>query len=79
LTAFTPTEVPATLTPEQAVEAAVVLRARTVCAIHYGLFDNPPRYREQRDPRERFLAAGIRRGTATVAPADGEFLLQPDR
>jgi L-ascorbate metabolism protein UlaG (beta-lactamase superfamily) len=41
LDGFTPTDVPATLTPEQAVEAAVVLRARTACATHYGLFDNP--------------------------------------
>lgn len=75
LDGFTPTEVPATLTPEQAVEAALVLQAQTACAIHHGLFDNPPRYVEQRDAVARFLAAGERRGVATVAPNDGEGVL----
>lgn len=71
LDGFTPTEVPATLTPEQAVEAAVVLQASTACAIHHSLFHNPPRYSEQHDAVERFLAAGRRRGIDAIAPADG--------
>jgi L-ascorbate metabolism protein UlaG (beta-lactamase superfamily) len=75
LDGFTPTEVPATLTPEQAVEAALVLRARTACAMHYGLFDNPPRYSEQQDALARFLAAGQRRSVATAAPNDGDVIL----
>jgi L-ascorbate metabolism protein UlaG (beta-lactamase superfamily) len=71
---FTPTEVPATLTPEQAVEAALILRAQTACAMHHGLFDNPPRYSEQPDAVARFLAAGVRRGIPTIAPDAGEIV-----
>src|SRR5262249_52317116 len=77
LDGFTPTDVPAPLTPEQAIEAAVVLRARTACAMHYGLFDNPPRYCKQPDGLARFHAAGTRRGIATAAPTDGEVVLRP--
>ncbi|MCB5907559.1 MBL fold metallo-hydrolase [Streptomyces pinistramenti] len=69
---FTPTNQPATLTPEQAVEAAVVLGAKTACAIHYELFDNPPYYAEQDDVRGRFLRAAKARGVHAVAPGDGE-------
>jgi L-ascorbate metabolism protein UlaG (beta-lactamase superfamily) len=75
LDGFTATEVPATLTPEQAVEAALILRAQTACAMHHGLFHNPPRYSEQHDVVARFLAAGKRRGIATVAPHDGDIVL----
>ncbi|WP_411141862.1 MBL fold metallo-hydrolase [Streptomyces sp. x-80] len=69
---FTPTNQPATLTPEQAVEAAVVLQASTACAIHYDLFNNPPYYTEQHDVRGRFLRAAQARGIHAVAPGDGE-------
>jgi L-ascorbate metabolism protein UlaG (beta-lactamase superfamily) len=72
LQGFTATDVPATLTPEQAIEAAVVLGAHTACAIHYGLFHNPPLYVEQPNPRERFRAAANRRGLSAITPADGE-------
>jgi L-ascorbate metabolism protein UlaG (beta-lactamase superfamily) len=41
LDGFTATDVPATLTPEQAIEAAMILRAGTACAIHHALFQNP--------------------------------------
>jgi L-ascorbate metabolism protein UlaG (beta-lactamase superfamily) len=71
LDGFTATEVPATLTPEQAVEAAVVLGARAACAIHHALFHNPPKYVEQPRAVERFLAAAARRGVSAVAPAAG--------
>jgi L-ascorbate metabolism protein UlaG (beta-lactamase superfamily) len=72
LDGFTPTEVPATLTPEQASEAAVVLQAGAACAIHHGLFDNPPHYTELPDAVARFLTAGERRGVNAIAPSDGE-------
>jgi L-ascorbate metabolism protein UlaG (beta-lactamase superfamily) len=71
LDGFTPTEVPATLTPEQAIEAAVIIRARTACAIHHTLFQNPPRYIEQPAAIDRFLSAGKRRQLNAVAPGDG--------
>ena len=63
---------PATLTPEQAIEAAVVLGADNACAIHHTLFHNPPLYSEQPDAVERFLAAGKRRRIKAIAPGDGE-------
>lgn len=69
---FTPTNQPATLTPEQAIEAAVVLKASTACAIHYDLFNNPPYYTEQHDVRGRFLRAAEARGVHGIAPDDGE-------
>jgi len=56
LDGFTPTDVPATLTPEQAVKAAAILRASTVCTIRHTLFQNPPRYVEQPDAIKRFLS-----------------------
>jgi L-ascorbate metabolism protein UlaG (beta-lactamase superfamily) len=71
LEGFTPTEGPSTLTPEQAIEAAVVLQASTACAIHHGLFHNPPRYVESANVVARFLRAGARRGVLAIAPEDG--------
>jgi L-ascorbate metabolism protein UlaG (beta-lactamase superfamily) len=72
LPGFTPTSVPATLTPEQAIEAALVLRARLACPIHHGLFHSPPRYVEQHNALARFRTAARRRGIEAVAPRDGE-------
>jgi len=71
---FTPTSVPATLTPEQAIEAAFVLGARRACPIHHGLFHNPPGYVEQENAPARFRAAARLRAIAVVAPRDGELL-----
>jgi L-ascorbate metabolism protein UlaG (beta-lactamase superfamily) len=64
--------VPVTLTPEQAVEAAAVLGAKALCAIHYELFDNPPVYVEQRDIAERLRHAAEGRGVELHLVADGE-------
>jgi L-ascorbate metabolism protein UlaG (beta-lactamase superfamily) len=72
LPGFTATDVPATLTPEQAVEAAVVLRARRACPIHYGLFHNPPRYVEPDGVLTRFQTAAQRRTIEIAVPHDGE-------
>jgi L-ascorbate metabolism protein UlaG (beta-lactamase superfamily) len=71
---FTPTDVPATLTPEQAIEAAVVLGARTAVAIHHGLFHNPPIYVEQDDAVARLHAAARRRNVDVVVLEDGQLL-----
>jgi len=65
-------DVPATLTPEEAVEAAVVLGATTACAIHHGLFDNPPTYVEQPDVEGRFRRAARARGIIPALVAEGE-------
>lgn len=65
-------EVPVTMTPEQAVEAAVALRAEAVCAIHYELFNNPPTYVEQLDIADRFRRAAEARGITPLLMTDGQ-------
>jgi L-ascorbate metabolism protein UlaG (beta-lactamase superfamily) len=72
LSGFTATDMPATLTPEQAIEAAVVLHARRACPIHHSLFHNPPQYVEQDHAIRRFRAAARRRSIDAVAPRDGD-------
>ncbi|MDA5280023.1 MBL fold metallo-hydrolase [Streptomyces sp. Isolate_45] len=67
--------VPATMTPEQGVEAAVALGAGTVCAMHYGLFHNPPFYTEQPDIEQRFQQAADERGITAAIIADGQPVL----
>jgi L-ascorbate metabolism protein UlaG (beta-lactamase superfamily) len=74
LEGFTPTDVPGSLTPEQAIEASVVLNAKTACAIHHTLFDNPPHYAQQANAVDRFLTAAERRGVHAIAPSDGEVV-----
>jgi L-ascorbate metabolism protein UlaG (beta-lactamase superfamily) len=64
--------VPVTMTPEQAVEAAAALGATTVCAIHYELFHSPPTYIEQSDIEARFRRAAQERGITAALVADGE-------
>jgi L-ascorbate metabolism protein UlaG (beta-lactamase superfamily) len=68
------TNVPVTLTPEQAVEAAAALHARAACAIHYELFNNPPVYVEQPDIPERFSRAAQARGITAHLVGDGELV-----
>lgn len=69
--------VPVTMTPEQAVEAAAVLGAATVCAMHYGLFHNPPAYVEQPDIERRFRRAAEARGVTAILAGDGEPVAVP--
>jgi L-ascorbate metabolism protein UlaG (beta-lactamase superfamily) len=71
--------VPVTLTPEQAVEAAAMLQARALCAIHYELFDNPPVYAEQHDITDRVRRAAAARGISALLMADGESVPLADR
>lgn len=54
--------VPVTLSPEQAVEAALVLGAPAACAIPYELFDNPPR--PTRSSRTSASGSNARPGSA---------------
>lgn len=70
----TPTGVPACLTPEQAVAAGRVLGAGTVCPIHYGTFDFPPRYAEYPDAERTFLEAAARQGLETRVLEQGDRL-----
>lgn len=44
---------PACMTPEEAVEAAMILGVQTLIPIHYGTFHNPPYYSETPHLMER--------------------------
>jgi L-ascorbate metabolism protein UlaG (beta-lactamase superfamily) len=77
LAGFTATNVPATLTPEQAIEAAVVLEARRTVAIHHGLFHNPPAYVEQHDAQPRMHRAARRRHLEVLTLDDGQLTTLP--
>jgi L-ascorbate metabolism protein UlaG (beta-lactamase superfamily) len=77
LAGFTATDVPATLDPEQAIEAAVVLGASSVVAIHRGLFHNPPTYVEQHDAQPRMQEAASRRQVHVLALNDGQGVELP--
>jgi hypothetical protein len=57
-----------------AAAAAAILNASIACAIHHGLFHNPPNYVEQPNAIARFLAAAARRGIRAVAPPDGDVV-----
>lgn len=60
---------PASLTPEQAVDAARVLGARRLVPIHYGL--SAPFYEEEARALERLQAAAAEEGIAAPAVAPG--------
>ncbi|MGN6154082.1 MAG: MBL fold metallo-hydrolase [Lysobacteraceae bacterium] len=62
--------IPAVLTPEQAVEAALALGARTLVPIHFGEPD-PPVYLEASGIPERLASASRSRGMALKILADG--------
>lgn len=69
---YTDSGVPMGLTPEQAVAAARVLGARTVCPIHYG--DPSEGYVEVPDPEGTFLKAARASDVKTVVVKTGEWL-----
>jgi L-ascorbate metabolism protein UlaG (beta-lactamase superfamily) len=66
-------EISAVMTPVQAVDAAVLLRARTLVPIHFGLND-PPDYVEIENALEKTLAHAKRRGVRAVHLKPGEAL-----
>lgn len=68
-----PAEVPAVMTPEQAVEAALRLRAGRLVPIHYGLHD-PPDYVEVEDALSRLRVAAKRRNVSLRVLSPSEYL-----
>jgi L-ascorbate metabolism protein UlaG (beta-lactamase superfamily) len=66
-------DVPAVMTPEQAVAAAVVLNARLIVPIHYGVV-GADAYQEVPDPAAALLAAARRRQVAVEIVRPGEWL-----
>lgn len=69
-------DVPAVLTPEQAVAAAAVLGARCIVPIHYGVAPTPG-YREVPDALAALRAAAPKRGIAVAALEPGQWLSWP--
>ena len=66
-------ETPAVLTPEQAVDAALQIKARQAVPIHYG-GESPPAYVEVPQPLETFLKVAERRELTVQALQPGERL-----
>lgn len=67
-------DVPAALTPEQAVQAARALGARALCPIHYNsTFDCPPFYRPVADPEGLLRAASEKYETPLAMLRPGEW------
>jgi len=66
-------ETPAVLTPDQAVDAAVLLRATRVVPIHYG-GHAPPGYLEVPHPLQDFLENAKRRNVTVEQLAPGDLL-----
>ena len=66
----------ATLTPLQAIDAALLLKANAVLPIHYGLND-PPYYVEVENNLDQFLMYAERRAVTVHSLQPGEQLVQP--
>lgn len=66
-------ETPGTMTPTQAVDAALLLRAKTLVPIHYGN-DDPPYYTEVAKPLETLLETAARRNLQVAHLLPGEVL-----
>lgn len=69
-------EVPAVMTPDQAVEAALLLRATRLVPIHFG-FHDPPGYAEVEDALGKLTAAAARRKVTLVVLGAGDYLSVP--
>jgi len=70
-------ETPAVMTPEQAVDAAVLLRAKRLVPIHYGLND-PPYYQEVDDPIGSLTVEAERRNIAMQHVLPGNIVALDD-
>ena len=66
-------ETPISLTPTQAIDAAILLGATTLIPIHFGL-DDPPYYTEVEAPLETLLTEAKARGQAVRHLVPGETL-----
>jgi len=74
LSGMAPSNLPATLTPDQAAVAARLLNARIFCPIHYGQFNNPNTYRQHPNIEPAIREAAKREGVRLIAAPDGEAL-----
>ncbi len=69
---MTPSGIPITMSPEQAVAAAVILNAKRLVPIHYHVFKNPPRYIEGENLLLRLSVEGKARGQHVLITRQGE-------
>jgi L-ascorbate metabolism protein UlaG (beta-lactamase superfamily) len=70
-----PSHLPATLTPEQAVVAARLLKAGCLCPMHYGQFNSPPVYAEQDNIEIRLRRSASAERVEVQFVRDGERVL----
>ena len=70
-------ETPAVMSPAQAVDAAVLLRAKEIVPIHYGLND-PPYYQEVDSPIDTLLHVADRRNVSVRNLLPGETFILND-
>lgn len=70
-------DTPLSLTPVQAVDAALQLRAKVLVPIHYGL-NAPPNYVEVEKPLETMLELAASKGQAAQHLLPGEQLAWPE-
>jgi L-ascorbate metabolism protein UlaG (beta-lactamase superfamily) len=66
-----PSSLPAVLTPEQAVQAAALLQAKTIVPMHFGV-PQPSVYTEQADALSRLRVAADELGLGVTALAPGD-------
>lgn len=66
-------ESPGTMTPTQAIDAALLLRAKALVPIHYG-GDNPPYYTEVLQPLETLRETAERREVNVIHILPGEYI-----
>ena len=71
-------DVPAVMTPEQAAAAAVILGARLIVPIHYGVIGGDG-YREVSNPAGALLEAAAKRNVAVEIVRPGEWLTWKER
>ncbi len=64
-------ELPADLTPEQAAEAAVLLAAKALLPMHFGVH-RPPYYVEENDPLTKLAAAAAAKSVRVASLEPGE-------
>ena len=70
-------DLPAVMTPEEAVAAARALRAGAIVPMHHGTFAYPPEYRPEPDAVERVRGAAAEHGLEVLSPLLGEWLEVP--
>jgi L-ascorbate metabolism protein UlaG (beta-lactamase superfamily) len=70
-------ETPAVLTPTQALDAALLLQAKVIVPIHFGLND-PPHYIEVDQPLDTLITQAAKRNQKVQHIKPGKSLIWPD-